>query len=94
VVGVATAWTGTDHQELFGLWRKGDVEGARRVNARLLPSFAFETGDEAPNPIPTKAMLRHLGLPVGQCRLPMGEAPAWVEERAVQVWDELVAARG
>ena len=32
-----------------------------------------------PNPIPTKAMLRHLGLPVGQARLPMGDAPAWVE---------------
>jgi 4-hydroxy-tetrahydrodipicolinate synthase len=94
VVGVATAWTGTDHQELLALWRKGDVDGARRVNARLLPSFAFETGDDAPNPIPTKAMLRHLGLPVGQCRLPMGDAPDWVEERAVTVWDQLVVARG
>jgi 4-hydroxy-tetrahydrodipicolinate synthase len=94
VVGVATAWTGEDHQELFGLWRKGDVDGARRVNARLLPSFAFETGDDAPNLIPTKAMLRHLGLPVGQCRLPMGDAPGWVEERAVQVWHDLAAARG
>jgi 4-hydroxy-tetrahydrodipicolinate synthase len=70
------------------------VDGARRVNARLLPSFAFETGDDAPNPIPTKAMLRHLGLPVGQCRLPMGDAPDWVEERAVTVWDQLVVARG
>ena len=55
VVGVATHWTGPDHQELFGLWAKGDTEGARRVNARLLESFAFETGDDAPNPLPTKA---------------------------------------
>jgi 4-hydroxy-tetrahydrodipicolinate synthase len=57
---------------MFDLWEKGDVVGARLVNARLLPSFAFETGDDAPNPIPTKAMMRHLGFAVGQARLPMG----------------------
>ena len=68
--------------------------GARRVNARLLPSFAFETGDEAPNPIPTKAMLRVLGLPVGQCRLPMGDAPDWAERRAREVLAALEEARG
>lgn len=82
VVGVATHWTGPDHQEMFDLWEKGDVVGARLVNSRLLESFAFETGDDAPNPIPTKAMMRHLGIPVGQARLPMGDAPAFVEERA------------
>jgi 4-hydroxy-tetrahydrodipicolinate synthase len=82
VVGVATHWTGSDHQEMFDLWEKGDVVGARLVNSRMLESFAFETGDDAPNPIPTKAMMRHLGIPVGQARLPMGDAPAFVEERA------------
>jgi 4-hydroxy-tetrahydrodipicolinate synthase len=94
VVGVATHWTGLDHQEMFDLWSKGDVDGARRVNGRLLESFAYETGDEAPNPIPTKAMLRHLGIPVGQARLPMGPAPAFVEHRAPEVWSNLIAARG
>ena len=78
-VGVATHWTGEDHQEMFDLWEKGDTEGARLVNSRMLESFAFETGDEAPNPIPTKAMMRHLGMPVGQARLPMGDAPEFVE---------------
>ena len=80
-VGVATHWTAPDHQDLFDLWEKGDVAGARLVNERMLESFAFETGDEAPNPLPTKAVLRHLGLPAGQARLPMGPAPAWVDER-------------
>ena len=94
VIGVATHWTGTDHQELFGLWEKGDVVGARAVNARLLESFAFETGDDAPNPIPTKAMMRHLGFAVGQARLPMGPAPAFVDERAPQVMANLLARRG
>lgn len=94
VVGVATHWSGHDHQELFDLWAKGDTLGARQVNARLLESFAFETGDDAPNPIPTKAMMRHLGIPVGHARLPMGPGPDWVDARAAEVYDNLVAARG
>ncbi len=82
VIGVATHWTGHEHQEMLALWHKGDVAGARAVNARLLPSFAFETGDEAPNPLPTKVMMNVLGLNVGEARLPMGPPPAWVEGTA------------
>jgi 4-hydroxy-tetrahydrodipicolinate synthase len=89
VIGVATHWTAPDHRDLVDLWSKGDVEGARLVNARLLESFAFETGDEAPNPLPTKAMLRTLGHRVGQARLPMGPAPDWLEPRAREVWANL-----
>jgi len=89
VVGVATHWSAPDHQQMFDLWEQGDVVGARLVNSRLLPSFAFETGDDAPNPLPTKAMLRHLGIPVGQARLPMGPAPEFVERRAPEVWADL-----
>lgn len=88
-VGVATHWTGADHQEMFDLWGKGDTAGARLVNCRMLESFAFETGDDAPNPIPTKAMMRHLGFRVGQARLPMGPAPAFVDSRAAEVWANL-----
>lgn len=84
-VGVATHWTGPDHQQMFDLWERGDIAGARTVNARMLESFAFETGDDAPNPIPTKAMMRHLGFSVGQARLPMGPAPEFVETRAPEV---------
>jgi 4-hydroxy-tetrahydrodipicolinate synthase len=89
VVGVATHWTGQDHQEMFELWDKGDLVGARLVHSRMLPSFAYETGDDAPNPIPTKALLRVLGLPVGQARLPMGPAPEGLEDRAREVLADL-----
>jgi len=92
-VGVATHWTAPDHREMFDRFESGDVAGARRVNARMVESFAFETGDDAPNPIPTKAMMRHLGFAVGQARLPMGPAPTFVEERAPQVWQRLQDAR-
>ncbi len=94
VIGVATHWTAPDHVEMFDAWERGDVVAARRANQRMLESFAFETGDLAPNPIPTKAMMRMLGWQVGECRLPVGPAPDWVEPRAREVWENLVAARG
>ncbi|MGH9150908.1 MAG: 4-hydroxy-tetrahydrodipicolinate synthase [Acidimicrobiales bacterium] len=85
VVGVATHWSGRVHAQMVAAFAKGDVDEARRLNASLLESFAFETGDDAPNPIPAKAMMRVLGLPVGQCRLPMGPAPDGLEDRARRV---------
>ena len=60
----------------------------------MLPSFAFETGDLTPNPIPSKAMMRTLGFEVGQCRLPLGDAPAGLEDEARRIYAELVSARG
>ncbi len=93
VIGVASHWTGQDHQEMFALWEKGDVNGARRVNARMLESFAFETGDDNPNPLPSKVMMNVLGLQVGEARLPMGPPPAGLEERAKKVLENLRAAR-
>lgn len=85
LIGVATHWTGSLHREMVSAFAKGDVGEARRINSRLLASFAFETGDDAPNPVPAKAMMRVLGLPVGECRLPMGLAPAGLEDRARSV---------
>ena len=93
VIGVATHWSATDHQEMFDCWERGDVVGARRVNARLLESFAYETGDDNPNPLPSKVMMNLLGLEVGEARLPMGPPPAGLAERAQKVLDNLRAAR-
>jgi len=81
-VGVATHWTGRLHQRLLEAFWKGDVAEARDLNTKMLPSFAFESSDAAPNPVPTKAVLRHLGLPAGQCRLPLGSAPDGVDDEA------------
>ena len=85
VVGVATHCAGPNMAEMIAAYVKGDVARAREVNAQLFPSYAFETGDDAPNPIPAKAMMRVLGHAVGQCRLPLGPAPEGLEERARQV---------
>ncbi len=94
VIGVATHWTAPDHIAMFDAWTAGDIVGAQRANRRMLESFTFETGDLAPNPIPTKAMMRTLGFPVGECRLPLGPAPEGLDDRARQVYANLVNARG
>jgi 4-hydroxy-tetrahydrodipicolinate synthase len=75
VISVASHWTGDLQAQMVAAFAKGDVVHAREINRRLTPSWAFETGDLAPNPIPTKAVLEVLGLPGGQCRLPLGPPP-------------------
>ena len=93
VIGVATHWSAPEHQRMFDAWAAGDTAGARAINQSLLESFAFETGDDSPNPIPSKVMMNMLGVPVGECRLPMGPPAAFVAERAATVWANLNAAR-
>ncbi|WP_116998145.1 4-hydroxy-tetrahydrodipicolinate synthase [Desertimonas flava] len=93
LIGVATHWVAPDAVALFDAWERGDTAEARRINARLLDSWNFETGDEAPNPGPAKAMMRHLGKPAGHCRPPMGSDPEWLDARAAEVYERLVAAR-
>lgn len=94
LISVASHWVTPELVAMFDAWDGSDAVGARRINARLLESFAFETGDESPNPGPSKAMLRHLGKPAGHCRPPMGSDPDWLETRAADVYDRLADARG
>lgn len=93
-IGVATHWCAPDHVEMFDAWDRGDAVAARQINARQLESYEFETGDEAPNPVPSKAMLRTLGHSVGECRSPMGPTPDGLEGAARDVYARLVASRG
>ncbi len=90
VVGVASHWTGAAQQEMIAAFFKGDVDRAREVNAALAASYEFEASDAFPNPVPTKAVMRRLGLPVGQCRLPMGPGTPELDAAA----DALLASLG
>jgi 4-hydroxy-tetrahydrodipicolinate synthase len=89
VVGVATHWCARETKEMVTAFKKGDVDEARRINARLIESWQFETGDLNPNPIPAKAMLRTLGLPAGPTRPPMDRCPDGLEDRAREVFARL-----
>ena len=57
-------------------------------------SSRTDSKDLNPNPLPAKAMARHLGYAVGQCRLPMGAADSSLDAEAAAVYKRLVASRG
>jgi 4-hydroxy-tetrahydrodipicolinate synthase len=91
VISVAAHWSAPEFVAMMDAWEAGQADEARQINARLLESFDYETGDEAPNPVPTKAMMRTLGLPVGEPRLPMGPTPDGLEDKAREVYSRLKA---
>jgi 4-hydroxy-tetrahydrodipicolinate synthase len=85
VVSVAAHWLGPQISEMVARFGKGDTDGAQELNARHIEQIAFQTSDEFPNPMPAKAICRVLGLPAGQCRLPIGRAPAELDDRAARI---------
>ncbi|MCL4313499.1 MAG: 4-hydroxy-tetrahydrodipicolinate synthase [Actinobacteria bacterium] len=95
VIGVATHWATPVFAQMIEAYFTGRVDEAVAFNRLLLESYAFETSEETPNPLPAKAAMRALGLPAGQCRLPLGDAPDDLEERAKAVMAGLgIAATG
>jgi 4-hydroxy-tetrahydrodipicolinate synthase len=88
-VSVAGHWLGPQLSEMIARFAKGDVEGAQQINARYLNEIAFQGSETYPNPLPAKAMCRAMGLPAGQCRLPMGDATAELDEQATKVLESI-----
>ncbi|HUP74620.1 MAG TPA: 4-hydroxy-tetrahydrodipicolinate synthase [Acidimicrobiales bacterium] len=82
VVSVAAHWAAAEIGEMIDAFVAGDVRRARELNALLIPSWQYESGDRNPNPVPTKAMLKVLGRPGGDCRPPMGPEPDDLQSRA------------
>lgn len=89
VIGVSTHWLAPEMTEMFDAFEKGDVERAREINARMLPSFDYANNDACVFSQSAKAMMRTLGVAVGECRLPLGPAPAGTEALARQVYGAL-----
>jgi len=85
VISVASHWATPETVAMMDAFFSGDVAGATVANQRLLESWDFESGDLKPNPIPTKAMMKVLGLPGGDCRLPMGPEPEGLQDLARRV---------
>jgi len=82
VVSVASHWATPETVVMMDAFFSGDVAAATEANRRLIPSWDFESSDLTPNPIPSKAMMKVLGLPGGDCRSPMGPEPADLADRA------------
>jgi 4-hydroxy-tetrahydrodipicolinate synthase len=73
VVSVASHLVGPALQQMIQSFEAGQNEKARQIHLELLPlsKALFSTT----NPIPVKKAMALLGWQVGQCRLPLGEAP-------------------
>lgn len=81
VVSVASHLVGAQIGEMIATYVRGDVVGARAIEARLMPLFDvlfIET-----NPIPVKFALNHAGVRVGGLRLPMIEASEAAQAKVV-----------
>ena len=74
---------------MVAAFAKGDAEGARRINSKLIRSYDYESTEDFPNPLPAKAACRVLGLPVGQCRLPHAAASDALDDQARSVISRL-----
>lgn len=94
VVGVSTHWAGQVYSDMIRHFEAGDPAAALACHRRLLSSFAFETCDANPYPVPEKVMMRELGIPVGHARLPhletdtellVAQARAIIEELQLSV---------
>lgn len=89
-VSVAAHWLAPQMAEMISAFLGGDPARARVINAQILDAVAFQTSDEAPNPVPAKAILRVLGLPAGHCRLPHVDPPgSGLDDQARRIVSEL-----
>ena len=89
VVGTTTHWTAPWMRRMLEAFEAGDVAGARRLHAQLLPSFRYVNDEDSVFAMSVKAMLRTLDLPVGECRLPLPPAPPHKAQQAREVWRQL-----
>lgn len=85
VIGVATHWSGEQHAEMIAAFERGDHRAAREVNARLLPSFAYEATEQWQHASGVKTLLAELGLPAGPCRLPLAPVPDEARSQAKDI---------
>ena len=69
--------------EMVAAYVKGDVEHAREVNARLIPSWEFETRRPHPQPPPDQGhVCGRSACPPASAGCPLGPAPEGLDGRA------------
>jgi 4-hydroxy-tetrahydrodipicolinate synthase len=94
IVSVAAHWAGPEVAGIVHAAHAGNWEKAQQLNERAARSFAFESTEAYPNPMPSKAALRVLGFNVGECRLPHGPSDSDLEAEAAEIVASLKTARG
>lgn len=71
VVSVTSHLVGTDLQAMIRAFQAGSHAEAFRLHARMLPIVRACFQPTTPSPVPLKAALNMLGIPVGPPRLPL-----------------------
>jgi 4-hydroxy-tetrahydrodipicolinate synthase len=94
IVSVASHWAGPEVAGVVYAARRGDWAEAQQLFERAAKSFAFESTEAYPNPMPSKAALRVLGFNVGECRLPHGPSDPELDAAAAEIVASLKTARG
>lgn len=89
VVGVSSHWTGLKQQAMWDAVAKSDFVTAAAINAELLPSYRYMNSDTCVFSQAVKVAMGVLGVPVGECRLPLGPAPAGTADAARPVLAQL-----
>lgn len=94
IVSVAAHWAGPEVAGIVHAAQAGKWHEAQALNERAARSFAFESTEAYPNPMPSKAALRVLGFNVGECRLPHGPSDPDLDAQAAEIVASLKTARG
>lgn len=94
IVSVAAHWAGPEFAGLVRCAEKGDLVGAQALNELLAESCAFESTEAYPNPMPSKAAMRAIGIDVGECRLPHGRSDEALGVAALDIVTRLRESRG
>lgn len=89
VIGVACHWSAPRQRALFDAVAAGDLATARRIDGELQGSYRFMNTDERVFSQSVKVALDVLGVPTGECRLPLGPAPAGSADEARAVLRDL-----
>lgn len=85
LVGVATHWAGKEMSEMIAAFRAGELDRAIEINKSLQPSYDYWSSEDAPSPIPSKVMMKELGIDCGDARPPIGFAPDGLDVDAREV---------
>src|SRR5665213_2811123 len=94
IVSVAAHWVGPEVAGIVHASALGEWGEAQMLNERAAASFAFESTESYPNPMPAKAVLRVLGFNVGECRLPHAPSDTELNAAAAEIVSSLKTARG
>lgn len=82
IVSVCSHLVGLRMREIFAAWNDGKVEEAQRIYIELQPLFKTMMTLTA-SPIPVKAAMNMIGVPVGEPRLPL-VPPTDEESKAIR----------